>query len=156
MKSINTSIEFNIYIIDNFSFVLNFFNSENKSIAIILNDIILFRFTLLRAYSNIVSSYHFHRIRLCPWEIIRSEKAYCKKWNLAWRLIWWGAKSRLKYCHDFMASKIPKSATSMDSCKISEIYPTYQRQQHQPHCTQRMETKIRKIWRHDLVELWRV
>ena len=72
-----TSIGLNIYITDNY--VMNFSNSENASISIILNDIILFRFTLLGTYSNIVSSYHFHRIRLCPWELIRSEKAYCKK-----------------------------------------------------------------------------
>ena len=53
--SINRSIYLIIYIIFHFSFVMNFFNSENISVSITLKEKLLFLFIFVRHYSYIVS-----------------------------------------------------------------------------------------------------
>ena len=61
MESTNESID----IIDNFSFVMNFFSIGNIGIAIILNDILLFSFTfaggLIQLY--FVSTFTYNLIK---------------------------------------------------------------------------------------------
>ena len=56
-----------------FLFVMNPSNSEIRSISIIINDEMLFWFTLLGAYSNIGSVQPFLRIQLNPIGPIRGE-----------------------------------------------------------------------------------
>ena len=56
MASINESIDLNIYIIDHFFILCDFFRIENIGIPVILINILLFLFTLVGgAYSNIAS-----------------------------------------------------------------------------------------------------
>ena len=64
--STNRSIILIIYIIFHFSFVMNFFSSENISVSITLNKKLLFLFIFLGLYSNIVSFQPLDRIRLSP------------------------------------------------------------------------------------------
>ena len=62
--SINRSIELSIYIIFHFSFVMNFFHSENISVSIALDKKLLFLFIFLGLYSNVVLFQPLNSIRL--------------------------------------------------------------------------------------------
>ena len=66
MVFINRSIDLIIYIILHFSFVMNFFNSENIRVSITLNAKLLFLFIYVVIYSNSVSLKPLDIIRLSP------------------------------------------------------------------------------------------
>ena len=96
----NKSIGLNIYIVEHFSFSLNLFDSENISISIILNDIMLFFLTFWGLTQKLFHLNLFFEFDT-PLELIWGEGAYCKKWALTWGPILGGlnrgkgAKSRI-------------------------------------------------------------
>ena len=63
-----------------------FYNIKNIDISILLNDILLFLFTLM-GNSNFALSRHLHRIWFSPIGVYSRGGDHCKKWALTWGLI---------------------------------------------------------------------